>query len=220
LSTGEGWRLSPQQWTDMLAATIDHAQGLPVVVGVLLADAARIAERAAAVAERVDGMAVAPPFRRAATQEDVFAHFEKLGSATTMPLLIYNESQLSGVDMNLRTIRRVCELARVAAIKDSSGRIDVGRELAATTGVPVFQGREHLLTDSGDLAGSAVCLANLEPELCRAAHEDASATTARAVAEAVRRYGLDGPQWYRECKRELVRRNVIRTSTTAGEASP
>jgi 4-hydroxy-tetrahydrodipicolinate synthase len=117
----------------------------------------------------------------------------------------------------LRTIRRVCELGRVAAIKDSSGRVDVGRELAATTGVPVFQGCERLLTESGGLAGTAVGLANLEPELCATAYRDAS--TAGDVAQAVRRYGLDGPQWYRACKRELVRRNVIRTSAIVGGAS-
>jgi 4-hydroxy-tetrahydrodipicolinate synthase len=219
LSTGEGWRLSPQQWTDMLAATIDNARGLPVIAGVLLADAAKIAERVVAISERLDGMAVAPPFRRTATQDDVVAHFEDLRSATATPILVYNESHLSGVNMNVKTIRRVCELGHVAAIKDSSGRAEVGRELAATTGVPIFQGCEHLLTGSGGLAGSAVGLANLEPELCHAAQRDASATTARAVAEAVRRYGLDGPQWYRACKRQLVRRNVIRTSATVGEAS-
>jgi 4-hydroxy-tetrahydrodipicolinate synthase len=219
LSTGEGWRLSPQQWTDMLAATIDHARGLPVIAGVLLSDAAKIAERVAAVSERLDGMAVAPPFRRDATQDDVFAHFKELGSATVTPILVYNESHLSGVNMNVRTIRRVCDLGRVAAIKDSSGRVDVGRELAATTGVPVFQGREHLLTVAGGLAGCAVGLANLEPELCASACSDASATTAGDVAQAVRRYGLDGPEWYRACKRELVRRNVIRTSAIVGEAS-
>jgi len=217
LSTGEGWRLSKPQWTDMLAATVEHALDLPVIAGVLLADATKIAERVSGVSERLDAVAVAPPFDGAATQDDIYAHFSVLRSATVTPIVIYNESHLSGVNMKVDTIRRVCELGRVAGIKDSSGRIDVGRELAATTGVPVFQGREHLLPDSTSLAGSVVGLANLEPELCATAQRDCSVTTTSAVASAVRRYGLDGPEWYREVKRELVRRDVIRTSAIAGE---
>jgi 4-hydroxy-tetrahydrodipicolinate synthase len=217
LSTGEGWRLSKQQWTDMLAATVEHARDLPVIAGVLLADSAKIAERLLGVSQRLHAVAVAPPFDRAAKQEDIYAHFSALRSATTTPIVIYNESHLSGAKMNVKTIRRVCELGRLAAIKDSSGRIDVSRELAATTGVPVFQGSEHLLTDSTPLAGSVVGLANLEPRLCAAAQRESSATTAGAVAHAVRRYGLDGPDWYANVKRELVRRNVIRASAIVAE---
>jgi 4-hydroxy-tetrahydrodipicolinate synthase len=215
LSTGEGSRLSKPQWSDMLAATIESARGLPVIVGVLLADAAKIAERVAGVAEHLHAVAVAPPFRPDATQDDAYAHFRALRSATATPILIYNESHLSGVTMNVQTIRRVCDLGGVAAIKDSSGRIDIGRELATTAGVPVFQGCEQLLADSAPLAGSAVGLANLEPALCARAQSDPSATTASVVADAVRRYGLDGPTWYSDVKRELVRRGVIRTSVIA-----
>lgn len=218
LSTGEGPRLSQRQWSDMLAATVEYARGLPVIAGVLLADAAKIAERVAGVAGRLHAIAVAPPFRRDAAQDDVYAHFSALQSAISTPMLIYNESHLSGVTMNVHTIRRVCELGGVAAIKDSSGAIDTGRELVATAGVPVFQGWEQLLADSAPFAGSAVGLANLEPALCARAQGDPSVTSAHAVADAVRRYGLDGPTWYRGVKRELVRRSVIRTSAIAGEA--
>ncbi len=217
LSTGEGWRLSKHQWTDMLAATVEHARDLPVIAGVLLADATKIADRLLDVSERLHAVAVAPPFHRAAKQDDIYAHFSVLRSATTTPIVIYNESQLSGANMNVKTMRRVCELGHVAAIKDSSGRIDVSRELAATTGVPVFQGSEQLLTASTSLAGSAVALANLEPRLCAAAQQRSSATTAGDVAHAVRCHGLDGPDWYAHVKRELVRRNVIRASATVGE---
>jgi 4-hydroxy-tetrahydrodipicolinate synthase len=217
LSTGEGWRLSTRQWTDMVAATVEHAHDLPVIAGVLLADDAQIAERVLGVSERLHAVAVAPPFDRAATQDDIYAHFSVVRSATAMPIVIYNASHLSRASMNVKTIRRVCALGGVAAIKDSSGRIDVSLELAATTGVPVFQGSEHLLTDSTSLAGSVVALANLEPRLCGAAQRESSATTAAAVARAVRRYGLDRPDWYAHVKRELVRRNVIRASTIVGE---
>jgi 4-hydroxy-tetrahydrodipicolinate synthase len=217
LSTGEGWRLSQRQWIDMLAATVEHARGLPVIAGVLLVDAAKIADRIRGVSERLHAVAVAPPFDRSATQDDIYAHFSVLRSATTVPIVVYNESHLSGVSMNVKTIRRVCELGRVVAIKDSSGRIDVSRELAATTGVPVFQGSEQLLAGSTFLAGSVVGLANLEPGLCATAQRDGSATTTGAVARAVRRFGLDGPQWYAHVKRELVRRHVIRASAIAGK---
>jgi 4-hydroxy-tetrahydrodipicolinate synthase len=217
LSTGEGWRLSKRQWTDMLAATVEHARDLPVIAGVLLADAAKIAERVWGVTERLHAIVVAPPFDRSATQDDIYAHFAALRSATTMPIVIYNESQLSRATMNVKTILRVCELGSVVGIKDSSGRIVIGRELAATTAVPVFQGSEHLLCDSSLLAGSIVGLANLEPQLCATAQGDCSATTTSAVASAVRRHGLDGPAWYANVKRELVRRTVIRSSAMVGE---
>lgn len=216
LSTGEGAALSARQWTDMLEATLEHARELPVIAGVLLADAPTIARRVARLPSPVQAVAVAPPFRRASRNVDVVAHFSAVRRATSTPILVYNESQLSGVTMTVPTIRSVCELGGVAAIKDSSGRIDTGRELAATLDAPVFQGRERLLADSVSFAGSAVGLANLEPRLCAAALGDRSGPAGDAVAEAVLRYDLDSPTWYRGVKHELVRRSVIRTSMTVG----
>jgi 4-hydroxy-tetrahydrodipicolinate synthase len=218
LSTGEGGRLSTRQWTDMVAAAVEHAGDLPVVAGVLLADARAIGRRVAALSgQRLHALAVTPPFDPRATGADVCAHFAALRAATATPVVIYNESHHSGVTMNVETIRRVCEHGGVAGIKDSSGRIGVSRELAASSGVPVFQGCETLLAQSAHLAGSAVGLANLEPGLCAEAQRNPCPATRRAVASAVRRYGLERDDWYASIKRELVHRGVIRTSALAGE---
>jgi 4-hydroxy-tetrahydrodipicolinate synthase len=165
----------------------------------------------------VHALAVTPPFDPRATDADVCAHFGALGATTATRIVIYNESHHSGVTMNVETIRRVCGLGGVAGIKDSSGRISVSRELAASTGVPVFQGCETLLGESAHLAGSAVGLANLEPGLCADAQRNPCAATSAAVASAVRGYGLQRDDWYASIKRELARRGVIRTSALAGE---
>jgi len=55
-----------------------HARDLPVIAGVLLADATKIAERLLDVSERLHAVAAAPPFHRAAKQDDIYAHFSVL----------------------------------------------------------------------------------------------------------------------------------------------
>jgi 4-hydroxy-tetrahydrodipicolinate synthase len=216
LSSGEGWKLSERQWTDMVAATVACADGLPVLAGLQVPDTAAVLDRARlAVRLGVDAIVVTAPFGAGVGQEDIWAHFRTVISTVDVPLFVYNESALSGNEIEFDTLVRICRLPGVVGVKESSGSAELTSRLAAAVpGVPVFEGWENLLTAARGIAGMVGPLANLEPELCNAVLADPSGPRQAEVNAACERFSVFQDDWYRSVKRELHRRGVVETDRT------
>ncbi|MFZ3495379.1 dihydrodipicolinate synthase family protein [Streptomyces sp. 5.8] len=212
LSTGEGGALSDRQWRDTLTAAVRHADGLPVLAGILRpTTAATLALARTAGGLGAAAVVVTTPYGADVTQEEMYRHFEAVAGAG-LPVIVYHESAVSGNSLELGTLLRVCALPGVAGVKDSAGEPEFTRALiAAGPGVPVVQGLEHLLLESGPVDGWVVALGNVEPELCRALLTDRGEERAAQLHAAYARYGLDRDDWYRSLKTELLRRAVIET---------
>lgn len=213
LSSGEGWLLTERQWTDMVSFTRKYSRGLPVLAGVQLATTVEVIERArVAAALGADGVVVTTPFHAELSQEEMYQHYRILRESVAVPLFLYNESALSGNEIEVDTLRRICELPDVVGIKESSGSAERTREIvAALPGVPVFQGWENLLVQTEGVAGFIGPLANLEPALCNAMLAKPTPVLQAAIDAACERYGLFRDDWYRWVKRILHRRGVLNT---------
>src|SRR5205814_9742938 len=71
LSTGEGWLLSDQQWQDIVALTVHHADGMPVWAGALRAgtdDVIALTRRARLLG--ADAIVVTAPFTPGLTDQE------------------------------------------------------------------------------------------------------------------------------------------------------
>ncbi|MFI7019403.1 dihydrodipicolinate synthase family protein [Streptomyces sp. NPDC050164] len=222
LSTGEGAVLTDRQWRAVVSATVRHADGLPVFAGILRPTTAEVAVRARAAEELGAAAVVATtPYGPGVSQEEMVRHYADLTSATTLPVVVYHESAVSGNTCEAATLLRICALPGIAAVKDSAGDARATRELiAADPGVPVLQGLEHLLLECGPLAGCVVALGNVEPALCAALLSDPSDTHTARLGEARARYGLDRDDWYLALKTELHRRGVLQTARAVFEPPP
>jgi 4-hydroxy-tetrahydrodipicolinate synthase len=211
LSTGEGWALNPSQWHDMVSYTVRNADGLPVLAGVQCATTAEVIARAALAAELGAQAVVVPtPFGSGLSQGEMYEHYEAVHEATSLPMVVYNESAVSANTIKLTTLQRICALPGVVAVKESSGDVEFTRRLmAANPGVAVWQGREHLLLPSNGVDGYVLSLANVEPALCKAMFEAPSAELAAQIDKACQAYQLDGAEWYRQLKSKLRERKVI-----------
>jgi 4-hydroxy-tetrahydrodipicolinate synthase len=211
LSSGEGWRLTPGQWREMVLATRRFARGLPVLAGVALSTTAAVIERASlARALEVDALVVPPPFGPAVTQAEIRAHYQAIRQVTGLPLFLYNAPQLAGTAMALETLVELGRGGGIAGIKDSGNAPAATRALlAAATGVPVFQGWEHLCQATPGVDGYILPLSNLEPALCRSMLEAPGAALQAEIDRQCARFDLLGDEWYLGIKRELVRRGVI-----------
>lgn len=225
LSSGEGWVLSERQWSELLAECVAAAQELPVIAGIELPTTDEVIRRALTAASMgAEAVAITTPFGKHVSQEHMFEHTRAVDAAlrsTDASVLIYNESVVSGNVTTLTTLQKMCELSSVIAVKESSGEEGLASELVRSgVGAAVYQGHEHLCGDLATTNGLAVSLANLAPELCRAAVRDPSPECCAAVITTAQRYHLGDDQWHVELKRELKRRGVIthdqRITTTEG----
>lgn len=212
LSSGEGWRLTPSQWREMVLCTRRFARGLPVLVGIALPTTAEIIERAAWARQLlVDAVVVPPPFRRNLAQSEVMAHYRAIRRETGLPLFLYNEPKLTGTALEVETFVALARERLLVGIKDSSGSAEFTRALvAARTGVPVFQGWENLCSaTTPGVQGYILPLANLEPALCRTMFEAPSEARQAEMLRHCDAHDLLGDRWYLGLKRELRRRGVI-----------
>jgi 4-hydroxy-tetrahydrodipicolinate synthase len=211
LSSGEGWRLTPEQWRDMVLLTRRFSRGLPVLAGLLLPTTAGVIERAAlARALEVDALVVAPPFGEARTPAELRAHYRAIRQGTGQPLFLYNAPRLTGTAMTVETLVDLCRDGGVVGLKDSGGAPEATRDLvSAATGVPVFQGWEHLCEATPGVDGYVLPLSNLEPALCRAMLDRPGPALQAEIDRQCARHDLLGDEWYLGIKRELRRRGVI-----------
>jgi 4-hydroxy-tetrahydrodipicolinate synthase len=220
LSSGEGWRLTPSQWHDMVSCTRRFARGLPVLAGIALPTTAEAIERARLAKQLgVDAVVVPPPFRSDLPQADLLEHYRAIHRATGLPLFLYNEPKLTGTGITIATFVELCRQLGIVGIKDSSGSAHVTRALvAAGTGVPVFQGWEPLCAaTTPGVQGYILPLANLDPALCRSMLKSPSATLQAAMDSHCADHDLLGDEWYLGLKGELYRRGTIANARGSSE---
>lgn len=218
LSTGEGWALSPAQWRDMVAATVRHAQGIPVLAGIELPTTREVVERIAWAHESGASAVVATtPYGAAVSQREMVAHFEALAAAG-LPVVVYHESELSGNTTELDTLLEICRIPGVVGVKDSSNNVDsIEKLIAAEPGVAVYQGMEELLLDSGPVDGYAIALACVEPAFSAQLFADPAPAKREELLALCQRYGLDRDDWYVAIKEELHKRGVLTDPRTVGD---
>jgi 4-hydroxy-tetrahydrodipicolinate synthase len=211
LSTGEGWALSPTQWREMVAHTVRHAGGLPVVAGILRPSTAEVLAMAELAAQLgAQAVAVSTPSGATVSQEAMYAHYAELNSAAALPVVVYHENAVSGNALELETLLRVCRLRRMVAVKDSGGDAEFTRRLVkARPDVMVWQGFEHLPGDGVD--GFALGLANIEPRLCAELYREPGEPARQRVVAASTACRLLDDDWYRNIKIRLCARGVIST---------
>ncbi|MDM8524893.1 dihydrodipicolinate synthase family protein [Desulfococcaceae bacterium HSG8] len=114
-------------------------------------DFARHAEGAGA-----DCLLVLPPYFEGPDNEGIYYHYEKIGEAISIPIMVYNIPQHSGVDITPAFFRRLMEIDNVQYIKDSAGDIVRIQELIAA-GAKVFNGGDPIAFFSL-LAGCVGCV--------------------------------------------------------------
>ncbi|MBP2702655.1 dihydrodipicolinate synthase family protein [Microbispora sp. RL4-1S] len=219
LSTGEGWKLSERQWHDVVAYSVRHSGGLPVLAGAQAPTTEEVVERArSARALGAAAVAVTTPFKPGLSQEEIYDHYRTLREAVPIPLFVYNEKALSGNQIELETLLRICRLPDVVGIKESSGSAEFTRALvAADPGAPVFEGWENLLYEAAGVGGFIGPLANLEPYLCNEMLATPSEELQAEINAVCERYGVFRDDWYAHVKKELHRRGLIESPATVDE---
>jgi 4-hydroxy-tetrahydrodipicolinate synthase len=122
-SVGENTALRAEEKREMLRLAKDVARGrVPVVSGVaeyttdLAKEYARDAQKIG-----IDGLMAMPPMVYSAKPAELVAHFRALGSASDLPIMLYNNPPAYGNDLKPEIVGRLADVKTVVAIKESSG---------------------------------------------------------------------------------------------------
>jgi 4-hydroxy-tetrahydrodipicolinate synthase len=143
-STGEFLSLSDDEAAAVAETAIKAARGrVPVLIGTGAEDtreAVRLAKRAEKLG--ADGVMVIPPFYSTPTEDELFAHYSRIGEAIGLPIMIYNNPATANVDMRPETVKRLSAIDNVRYIKESTLEVTRVRDIIDLCGdrMTVFAG--------------------------------------------------------------------------------
>ena len=217
LSSGEGWKLDDNQWYNIAHFTKKYAGEMTVFGGIMRPvtdDVLRLARRAESLG--LDGVAITSPFGEMVTQAEILNHYRKVASATDLPLLVYNESDISMNTTDFDVLREIADLDSVVAMKESSGSLELTLKLLdAELDLAIFQGWEPLCLESKGVDGYVMALANVEPQMCLNMLADPTPERQLEVIDFCKRNGLFEADWYAVIKCMLKERGVIANCAVA-----
>jgi dihydrodipicolinate synthase/N-acetylneuraminate lyase len=199
-TTGEGASLSYRLRRELIERACHQVnRRVPVLVGVTdtsFVESVNLARHAAEAG--ADAAVVAPPYSMPEGQAELVEYFVRLGKELPLPFYLYNMPPLTKVNIELETVRRSMDVPRILGFKDSSGKMDYFRAVAALLqhrpDWTLLMGPEHLLFDSvtagghGGVSGGANLFPKLYVRLFEEAHQGNTAR-ARELQEQVTRVG-------------------------------
>lgn len=171
-STGEAAAMTPDEQLRAIHA-VDEAVGgrVPVVAGIG-APCTQAAVAMAAAAGKCGASALlcaAPPYVRP-SQEGLQAHLRAIGSASGLPIILYDVPSRVGVRFEDQTIARLFEKGIISAVKDATADLARPANLRRLCGADLRQLSGDDATALAHLAmGGSGCIsvtANLVPALC------------------------------------------------------
>ena len=122
-TTGESATLDTEEHLQVIKRTIEVVAGkIPVIAGTGSNSTAEAihqtqeAERAGA-----DACLLVTPYYNKPTQEGLYAHYRKIASETSVPIILYNVPPRTACDMGAETVARLSEIEGIFGIKEACG---------------------------------------------------------------------------------------------------
>src|ERR1700719_3807697 len=144
-TTGESPTLAHEEHLRVVAITIEEAKGkVPVLAGAGGDDTHKVIEMAREI-ERMGarGILSVTPYYNKPTQEGLYHHYKAIASATSLPIILYNVTPRTNVNIDPATVRRLSEIENIIGVKEASG------SFAQITQV-IQQAPEDFIVLSGD----------------------------------------------------------------------
>src|SRR5712671_5626796 len=124
-TTGESPTLSHEEHLRVVAITVEEAKGkVPVLAGAGGYDTRNVIEMVREI-ERLgaDGILSVTPYYNKPTQEGLYHHYKAIASATSLPIILYNVTPRTNVNIDPATVRRLSEIENIIGVKEASGSI-------------------------------------------------------------------------------------------------
>lgn len=169
-TTGEASTMSEQERKETIKFTVDVVKKrIPVIAGTGSNNtAASINMSKWAESIGVDGLLVITPYYNKTTQKGLVEHFKAIATSVKSPIIIYNVPGRTGLNILPKTLKILCELDNIVAVKEASGNISQIAEIKAVCGdkLDIYSGNDDQIIPIMALGGIGVIsvLANVIPK--------------------------------------------------------
>ena len=203
-TAGEFWAFTVEEKRRIFEWTVEHTNGrVPVYVG-SCATTTREAVQLAEIAQEAgaDCLSVLTPVFITPSEDEMFAHYEAIGRAVDLPILLYTNPDRTNNELSPNLVMRLADkVDNIIGIKDSSGDLTLTGEYLRRSppGFHVLMGRDTLIYAAlvHGASGSIAASANIAPEISVAIYEhfkrgdlEASLASQRELAPLRLSFGL------------------------------
>jgi 4-hydroxy-tetrahydrodipicolinate synthase len=129
-----------------------------------------IANVKAAQERGADAALCVVPYYNKPSQDGIYAHFEAISRASSLPIIVYNVPSRTVADASVETLSRLAGIATIVGVKDATGNLArvSAQRLACGEGFVQLSGNDDMalgfMTMGG--AGCISVTANVAPRLC------------------------------------------------------
>ena len=167
-TTGESSTLDEQEWQQVLACTVEAAQGRALVIAGTGTNNLRHTVQRAQAARQLgaDAQLVVTPYYNKTTQVGLIDYYTRVAEAADLPMILYNVPARTGMRLLPQTAARLAEHPRIAGIKEAGDTLNTIATLRQLTDLPVYCGSDAWMAPAVQLGAVGVIsvLSNLLPE--------------------------------------------------------
>ena len=166
-TTGENATIEPEDQDKVIRFTVEKvAHRVPVIAGTN--NTAHVLHNTRnACAAGADAILVVTPYYNKATQNGLITHFTAVADESTVPVILYNVPGRTGCNLLPKTVAKLAEHPRIAAIKEATGSLAQMVEIMALCGdkIDVYSGEDALTVPMMAMgaAGTISVLSNVVP---------------------------------------------------------
>lgn len=189
-TTGESPTVNVEEHAELIRVAVEQAAGrIPVMAGTGANSTQEAIEltRYAQKAGAQSTLGVTPYYNKPG-QDGLYRHFRAVAEAVDIPVVLYNVPGRTGTDLHNATTLRLAEIPNICGIKDATGNLERGTDLAlrAPADFALYSGDDATALAFMLLGGHGVIsvTANVAPramhDMCEAAAR-LDVNTARAI---------------------------------------
>lgn len=168
-TTGEASTMPDEEHLEVIKFVVDKVnKRLPVIGGTGSNDTAHAAELSFKAQEcGADALLCVTPYYNKASQEGLYLHFKTVAQAVDIPIIMYNVPSRTAVNINPETVKRLCELDNIVAIKEcNSGQVAKIAHLCKDE-ITIYTGEDGQILPVLSLGGKGAIsvMANIVPDI-------------------------------------------------------
>ena len=91
-----------------------------------------------------DAILVVSPYYSRPSQEGMYQHFAKVAGHTDLPVMLYDSPGRTGVAIGDELLMRLAQIDNIVAVKDATGKVEVGARRIDETGLAFYSGDDGL----------------------------------------------------------------------------
>ena len=91
-----------------------------------------------------NGILLVSPYYSRPSQEGLYQHFAKVASQVELPVMLYDIPGRTAVAISDDLLKRLADIDNIVAVKDATGKVEVGARRISETGLAFYSGDDAL----------------------------------------------------------------------------